>query len=688
MQKTFLVELGTEELPPKSLRIFAESFAANFIEQLDNANLEHGEVLWYASPRRLALKVLNLSDTQPDTQIVKRGPAVSAAFDATGKPTKAAEGWARGCGITVEQAERVQTDKGEWLSYTLNQQGQPVVNLLCDMVKTALAKLPIPKPMRWAAKKVEFIRPSHTVTMLYGTDLVPGSILDIESDRIIRGHRFMGEQEFTIDNADQYPEILEQRGKVIADHNRRKTMIKQQAELAAEKLAGKADLTDSLLEEVASLVEWPVVLTAKFEEKFLDVPAEALVYTMKGDQKYFPVYDKQGKLLPNFIFVANIESKDPQVVISGNEKVVRPRLADAEFFYKTDLKQPLEARLARLETVLFQQQLGTVKEKALRLEALSGYIAEQIGANAQHAKRAGRLAKCDLVTNTVFEFPETQGIMGRYLAIKDGEHIDVAMAIEQQYKPRFAGDELPGNLTASAVSIAEKLDTLAGIFGIGQNPKGDKDPFALRRAAIGVLRIIVEKSLPLDLVELAQYATSLYGDKLTNKAVIDDIVSFMQGRFRAWYQEQGFAIDTIQSVLARNPTKPADFDARVKAVTHFRTLPAASSLAEANKRVANILSKAGVAIPEKVNAALLEEGPEGTLAKQIAILTDKLEPYFKQGRYQEALAELATLKEPVDAFFTSVMVMADDEELRLNRLALLNKLQSLFLQVADISLLQ
>lgn len=688
MQKTFLVELGTEELPPKSLRTFAESFAANFIEQLDNANLEHGEVLWYASPRRLALKVLNLSDTQPDTQIVKRGPAVSAAFDATGKPTKAAEGWARGCGITVEQAERVQTDKGEWLSYTLNQQGQPVVNLLCDMVKTALAKLPIPKPMRWAAKKVEFIRPSHTVTMLYGADLVPGSILDIESDRIIRGHRFMGEQEFTIDNADQYPEILEQRGKVIADHNRRKALIKQQAELAAEKLAGKADLTDSLLEEVASLVEWPVVLTAKFEEKFLDVPAEALVYTMKGDQKYFPVYDKQGKLLPNFIFVANIESKDPQVVISGNEKVVRPRLADAEFFYKTDLKQPLEARLARLETVLFQQQLGTVKEKALRLEALSGYIAEQIGANAQHAKRAGRLAKCDLVTNTVFEFPETQGIMGRYLAIKDGEHIDVAMAIEQQYKPRFAGDELPDNLTASAVSIAEKLDTLAGIFGIGQNPKGDKDPFALRRAAIGVLRIIVEKSLPLDLVELAQYATSLYGDKLTNKAVIDDIVSFMQGRFRAWYQEQGFAIDTIQSVLARNPTKPADFDARVKAVTHFRTLPAASSLAEANKRVANILSKAGVAIPEKVNAALLEEGPEGTLAKQIAILTDKLEPYFKQGRYQEALAELATLKEPVDAFFTSVMVMADDEQLRLNRLALLNKLQSLFLQVADISLLQ
>ncbi|WP_392551985.1 glycine--tRNA ligase subunit beta [Orbus wheelerorum] len=688
MQKTFLVEIGTEELPPKSLRMFAESFAANFIEQLDNANLDHGEVLWYASPRRLALKVLNLSDTQPDIQIVKRGPAVSAAFDAEGKATKAAEGWARGCGITVDQAERVQTDKGEWLSYTLNQKGQPVVNLLCDMVKAALIKLPIPKPMRWAAKQVEFIRPSHTITMLYGADIVPGTILDIESNRIIRGHRFMGEQEFTIDNADQYPEILEQRGKVIADHDKRKAIIKQQAELAAEKLNGKADLTDSLLEEVTSLVEWPVVLTAKFEEKFLDVPAEALVYTMKGDQKYFPVYDKQAKLLPNFIFVANIESKDPQVVISGNEKVVRPRLADAEFFYKTDLKQRLEDRLPRLEMVLFQQQLGTVKDKALRLEALSGFIANQIDADVNFAKRAGKLAKCDLVTNTVFEFPETQGIMGRYLAIKDGENSEVATAIEEQYKPRFAGDELPSTLVASSVSIAEKMDTLAGIFGIGQHPKGDKDPFALRRAAIGILRIIVEKSLPVDLVELATHAASLYGDKLSNKNVVEDIVSFMQGRFRAWYQEQGFAIDTIQSVLARNPTKPADFDARVKAVTHFRTLPAAASLAEANKRVSNILSKANIAIADKVNAALLEDGAEGILAKNIAILTDKLEPYFNQGRYQEALAQLAELKEPVDAFFKDVMVMADDEQIKRNRLALLNKLQSLFLKVADISLLQ
>ncbi|OCG59252.1 glycine--tRNA ligase subunit beta [Gilliamella apicola] len=688
MQKTFLVEIGTEELPPKSLRTLAESFAANFIQQLDNANLEHGEVLWYASPRRLALKVLNLNDTQPDSQIVKRGPAVSAAFDANGNATKAAEGWARGCGITVDQAERIQTDKGEWLSYTQNQKGQPVVNLLCDMVKTALSKLPIPKPMRWAARQVEFIRPCHTVTMLYGDELVPGTILEIKSDRIIRGHRFMGEQEFTIDNADQYPEILEQRGKVIADYDKRKSIIKQQAEEEAAKLNGKADLTDNLLEEVSSLVEWPVVLTAKFEERFLEVPAESLVYTMKGDQKYFPVYDKQGKLLPNFIFVANIESKDPQVVISGNEKVVRPRLADAEFFYQTDLKQRLEDRLPRLETVLFQQQLGTVKDKAIRIESLSGFIADKIGADVEQAKRAGKLTKCDLVTNTVFEFPETQGIMGRYLALKDGESIEVATAIEEQYKPCFAGDELPSTAVSCSVSIAEKLDTLAGIFGIGQHPKGDKDPFALRRAAIGVLRIIVEKALPLDLVELANYATSLYGDKLNNKNIVDDIVNFMQGRFRAWYQEQGFAIDTIQAVLALNPTKPADFDARVKAVTHFRTLPEASSLAEANKRVSNILSKVEVTIPEQINAALLEAGAEGELAKKLAILTNKLSPYFSESRYQDALIELSSLKETVNAFFDSVMVMVDNEEIRLNRLALLKKLQNLFLKVADISLLQ
>ncbi|MCO6524599.1 MAG: glycine--tRNA ligase subunit beta, partial [Candidatus Schmidhempelia sp.] len=570
MQQTFLVELGTEELPPKSLRLLAESFAANFIDQLNHHHLEHGEVLWYASPRRLALKVLNLNNTQPDTEIVKRGPAVTQAFDSNGKPTKAADGWARGCGISIEQAERIVTDKGEWLAYTLKQKGKPVVELLSSMVETALAKLPIPKPMRWGDKRTQFIRPTHTLTMLYGDELVIGTILDVTSNRVIHGHRFMGQQQITLNHADEYPQILEEKGKVIADYEKRKTIILEQAQAAAKALHGRADLTDSLLEEVTSLVEWPVVLTAKFEEKFLAVPAEALVYTMKGDQKYFPVYDHQNKLLPNFIFVTNIESTDPSVIISGNEKVVRPRLADAEFFYNTDLKQTLASRLPSLDNILFQQQLGTIGDKSKRIEYLAGYIANKIGANEQQAKRAGLLSKCDLLTNVVFEFPETQGVTGMYLALHDNENSVVATAINEQYMPRFAGDELPGSLEAAAVAIADKIDTLVGIFGIGQHPKGDKDPFALRRAAIGVLRIIVEKILPLDLVELTQQATILYADKLTNQQVITDVVTFMQGRFRAWYQERNYAIDTIQAVLASNPTSPIDFYARVKAVTYFR----------------------------------------------------------------------------------------------------------------------
>lgn len=555
-QQTFLVEIGTEELPPKALRSLAESFAANFTAELDNAGLEHGDVSWFAAPRRLALKVANLSAAQADREIEKRGPAIAQAFDAEGKPSKAAEGWARGCGITVDQAERLVTDKGEWLMYRAHVKGQSAQALLAGMVSTALAKLPIPKLMRWGDSDVQFVRPVHTVTMLLGADLIPGTVLGIDSARTVRGHRFMGEAEFTLDNADQYPQILLERGKVVADYEARKALIKRDAELAAQKIGGKADLSDSLLEEVASLVEWPVVLTAKFEEKFLAVPAEALVYTMKGDQKYFPVYDAAGKLLPNFIFVANIESKDPQQIISGNEKVVRPRLADAEFFFNTDRKKRLEDNLPRLETVLFQQQLGTLRDKTDRIQALAGWVAGQIGADVNHATRAGLLSKCDLMTNMVFEFTDTQGVMGMHYARHDGEAEDVAVALNEQYQPRYAGDALPQSLVACSLAIADKMDTLAGIFGIGQHPKGDKDPFALRRAALGVLRIIVEKNLPLDLQTLTEEAVRLYGSKLTNAKVVDEVVEFMLGRFRAWYQEEGHAVDTIQAVLARRPTKP------------------------------------------------------------------------------------------------------------------------------------
>ena len=681
-------EIGTEELPPKALRSLAESFAANVTAELDNAGLAHGKIEWFAAPRRLALKVANLAASQPDREVEKRGPAIAQAFDAEGKPSKAAEGWARGCGITVDQAERLTTDKGEWLLYRAHVKGESAEALLPDMIATSLAKLPIPKLMRWGASDVHFVRPVHTVTLLLGDTVIPATILGVASDRVIRGHRFMGEPEFTIDNADQYPQILLERGKVIADYEQRKAKIKADAEEAARKIGGNADLSDSLLEEVTSLVEWPVVLTAKFEEKFLAVPAEALVYTMKGDQKYFPVYANDGQLLPNFIFVANIESKDPSQIISGNEKVVRPRLADAEFFFNTDRKKRLEDNLPRLQTVLFQQQLGTLRDKTDRIAELSGWIAREIGADVNHATRAGLLSKCDLMTNMVFEFTDTQGVMGMHYARHDGEAEDVAVALNEQYQPRFAGDDLPSNPVACAVAIADKMDTLAGIFGIGQHPKGDKDPFALRRAALGVLRIIVEKNLNLDLQTLTEEAVRLYGDKLTNAKVVDDVIDFMLGRFRAWYQDEGYSVDTIQAVLARRPTRPADFDARMKAVSHFRTLEAASALAAANKRVSNILAKSDETLNERVNAATLKEPEEISLAMQVVVLRDKLEPYFAEGRYQEALVELAELRDVIDAFFEKVMVNVEDKELRINRLSMLEKLRELFLRVADISLLQ
>ncbi|MEQ5120478.1 glycine--tRNA ligase subunit beta [Morganella morganii] len=687
-QQTFLTEIGTEELPPKALRSLAESFAANLTAELAAANLTHGDVTWYAAPRRLAVKIAGLAESAADREVEKRGPAIAQAFDAEGKPTKAAEGWARGCGITVDQADRMVTDKGEWLLYRAVEKGNNAKELLAGMVSRALAKLPIPKLMRWGDKETHFVRPVHTVTMLMGADVIPGDVLGITSDRVIRGHRFMGEAEFTIAHADEYPAILETRGKVMADYDARKAMIKRDAEKAALALGGVADLTDSLLEEVTSLVEWPVVLTAKFEDKFLAVPSEALVYTMKGDQKYFPVYDKNGNLMPNFIFVANIESSDPEQIISGNEKVVRPRLADAEFFFKTDCKKRLEDNLPRLSTVLFQQQLGTLRDKTDRLEALAGWIAGQIGADVNHATRAGLLAKCDLMTNMVFEFTDTQGVMGMHYARHDGESEDVALALKEQYQPRYAGDNLPSTPVSDALAIADKMDTLAGIFGIGQHPKGDKDPFALRRAALGVLRIIVEKGYNLDLETLTQEAVRLYGDKLTNANVVTDVVDFMLGRFRAWYQEQGFAIDTIQAVLARRPTRPADFDARMKAVTHFRTLDEAAALAAANKRVSNILSKSDDALNDTVLASLMNAPEEIRLAAYVTDLKSQLAPLYAEGKYQEALTELASLREAVDAFFDSVMVMDKDDNIRRNRLTLLNELRNLFLGVADISLLQ
>lgn len=680
----FFVEIGTEELPPKALKTLATAFADNITEELAKQNLSHGEVHWYAAPRRLAVRVNQLALQQKDKVVEKRGPALASAFDADGKPTKAAAAWAASNGITAEQAERLETDKGAWLIHKALVKGESTASLLPAVVTNALAKLPIAKPMRWGNSTAEFIRPVHTVTLLLGDDVVPATILGKEAGRVSYGHRFHAPALVEIKNADSYLSTLEL-SYVIADFAKRKAIIAENVAAQAKALNGLALMDDALLEEVASLVEWPVVLVGSFEERFLQVPAEPLISTMKDNQKYFPLVDNNGKLLNKFIFVANIDSKDPSQIIAGNEKVVRPRLSDAQFFFVTDAKTKLVDRLPALSTVLFQQKLGTLLEKSERIAKVAAFIAGKIGADVTHAERAGLLSKTDLMTNMVGEFPEVQGVMGMHYARLDGEPEAVAVALNEQYKPRFAGDSLPSQLEACAVAIADKLDSLVGIFGIGQAPKGDKDPFALRRAAIGALRIMVEKQLPLDLIELIEFSKTTFGDKLTQQSVSDEVLDFMLGRFRAWYEGEGFGIDVIQAVLARRPTNPADFDRRVKAVAEFRKLDAALALAAANKRVANILAKVTEAIPESVNSALLSEEAEQALYKAI---TAEQAYQATVSCYAEGLSHLAAMRDVVDQFFDKVMVNADDAAVRLNRQALLQQLRELFLRVADISVLQ
>ncbi|WP_288742963.1 glycine--tRNA ligase subunit beta [uncultured Rheinheimera sp.] len=680
----FFVEIGTEELPPKALKTLATAFSDNIVEELAKQNLSHGEVSWYAAPRRLAVRVNQLALQQQDKVVEKRGPALAAAFDADGKPTKAAAAWAASNGITADQAERLETDKGAWLIHKALIKGESTASLLPAVISTALAKLPIAKPMRWGNSTAEFIRPVHTVTLLLGDEVVPATILGKESGRVSYGHRFHAPALVEIKNADSYLSMLEQ-SYVIADFAKRKAIIAENVAAQAKALNGVALMDDALLEEVASLVEWPVVLVGSFEERFLQVPAEPLISTMKDNQKYFPLVDNNGKLLNKFIFVANIDSKDPSQIISGNEKVVRPRLSDAQFFFVTDAKTKLVDRLPALSTVLFQQKLGTLLEKSERIAKVAAFIAGKIGADVQHAERAGLLSKTDLMTNMVGEFPEVQGVMGMHYARLDGEPEAVAVALNEQYKPRFAGDSLPSQLEACAVAIADKMDSLVGIFGIGQAPKGDKDPFALRRAAIGALRIMVEKQLPLDLLELIEFSKTTFGDKLTQQSVSDEVLDFMLGRFRAWYEGEGFGVDVIQAVLARRPTNPADFDRRVKAVAEFRKLDAALALAAANKRVANILAKVTEAIPASVSSNLLSEEAEQALYK--AIVAEQTYQATVSS-YAEGLSHLAAMRDVVDQFFDKVMVNADDAAVRLNRQALLQQLRELFLRVADISVLQ
>ncbi len=685
--ETLLIELGTEELPPKSLRTLATTFYEHIKLQLDDAKLSYTDIKWYATPRRLAVKVENLIANQADKAIEKRGPAISVAFDSEGNASKAAEGWARSNGITVAEAERLVTDKGEWLLYKTVEQGKHVEQLIPIMVNNAIAKLPVPKPMRWGSGRTQFIRPVHTLTLMYGESIIAGESLNISSNNLVTGHRFHHHGLVAIEHANDYERVMAA-AHVVVDYEARKEIISQQIKVAADSIGGIVLPDDELLEEVTSIVEWPVVLVGSFDEDFLNVPAEPLIYSMKDHQKYFPVTDSEGNLLNKFIFVSNVESKDPSQVIKGNEKVIRPRLADAEFFFKTDKKQSLESRLESLDSVMFQKQLGTVKAKSERIASLSEFVATKIGDDAAMAYRAGLLSKTDLMSDMVLEFPQVQGTMGKYYAQHDGEPAAVAQALEDQYRPRFAGDKLPEQTIGCAVAIADKIDTLVGIFGINQAPKGDKDPFALRRAAIGLIRIIVEKDLDLDIADLVGKSVELYQDKLSNDEVIKQVLDFVFGRYRAYYQDQNIAVDVIQSVLANAPSAPLDFDKRIHAVAHFKTLAEAETLAAANKRVGNILVKFKGELFSEFNTDLASENAEIELAKTFIVVKSKVMPLVAIKDYESALTELAALKQAIDNFFDNVMVMADDEKVKTNRLTLLNEIRNSFLAIADISLLQ
>ena len=687
-QKDLLIELGTEELPPKALPTLSAAFTRGIVEGLKEKGLSFGEVRSFASPRRLGVLVSSLDTQQADKEVARRGPALRAAFDDEGRPTKAAEGFARSCGVTVDDLERVETDKGAWLYFRSVQQGQATSALAPEVVESSLAGLPIPKRMRWGAGEEQFVRPVHWLVLLFGDEVIPATILGAEAGRETRGHRFHHPGAIDIKSPSDYAGLLEGQGYVVADFARRRDMIREQVEQTATKLGGKALIDDALLDEVTALVEWPVALAGGFEEKFLEVPHETLITTMQDNQKYFAVFDDNGRLLPHFITIANIESRNPAVVIEGNERVIRPRFADAVFFWEQDQKQKLADRVDLLKSILFQQKLGTLYDKSQRVRALAADIAATIGADVAKAERAAELAKCDLMTDMVGEFPKLQGIAGRYYAEIDGEDPEVAAAMDEQYMPRHAGDALPATPTGKVLALADKIDTLVGIFGIGQKPTGAKDPFALRRAALGVLRIIIEGELPLDLRDLYEKAATLLGDRVEDADAVESCLDYTLERLKAYYQEQGVEVDVIDAVLARKPTEPLDFDRRVRAVSAFRKMEQAESLAAANKRIGNILKKIEQPLPQEVDESLLVEPAEQALNAQLQQLKEDVTALFEAGDYEPALMKLAGLRETVDRFFDDVMVMAEDAALQRNRLALLNQLRGLFLRVADLSRLQ
>lgn len=683
-----LFELGTEELPPGSLRALGEALRADVCARLDEQRITHGAAQWFASPRRLAVLVGGVAALQEDAVIEKLGPQVSAAFDASGKATGAALGFARGCGVDVSELGRAQGDKGERLAFRQTLPGQPTASLLPALIESALGALPIAKRMRWGARRDEFVRPVQWVVLLLGSTVVTGTVLGLETGRTTRGHRVHGESSIALANAAEYAQALRTRGFVIADHEERLAEVARQVDAAAQAAGGRAELDPALLEEVCSLVEWPCALAGRFEERFLEVPAEALVSSMKGHQKFFPVRDAAGALLPCFVTVANIESRDPAQVVAGNQRVIRPRLSDAAFFYAQDRQTTLAARRERLRSVVFQTDLGSVWDKTERVASLAGQIGAQLGADAALCRRAGELSKSDLVSEMVLEFDELQGTMGRYYALNDGEPAAVAEALVEQYLPRQSGGALPQTEVGAALAIADRLDTLVGIFGIGQPPTGSKDPFALRRAALGVLRIIVERELPLDLQPLLEAAAAAHRNLPRGASVVADVRDYMLERFRAWYADAGLRVECVMAVQARGVTAPLDVDRRVRAVSAFSALPEAATLAAANKRVANILQKqAEGSVPVSVDPALFQDAAESALAAALESAIDACAPLLARGDYSAALIRLAELRAPVDDFFGQVLVMSEDIALRNNRVALLARLRAAFLAVADISAL-
>lgn len=682
IKKNFLVEIYTEELPPKSLHRLVTTFLHEIEDRLRKAELDYAGARFFATPRRLAVLISDLTAQQADSEVERKGPALSAAFDKDGKPTQACEGFARSCGVTVEQLSQIENKSGTFLGYKQTVAGKPVTELLPGIVQQALAALPIAKRMRWGNEAIEFVRPVHSVIMLFGDDVIEAEILGCRADRKTRGHPFMSQGWLTIKNPDEYATVLE-KNFVIADFDRRKKTILEQA----QNMNAHVHIEPDLLDEVTSIVEWPVAVSGKFDKAFLNVPQEALISAMQDHQRYFPVMTNQ-KLQEKFVTISNIESKDPERLVAGNERVLRARLSDAAFFFETDKKTSLENRVENLKNIVFQAKLGTLYDKTQRVMKLTAWIAEQIRIDKKSAQRAALLSKTDLTTDLVGEFPELQGVAGYYYALNDGEDKEVAIALKEQYRPRFSGDELPDTLHGCALAMADRLDTLVGVFGINQQPTGEKDPFGLRRAALGVLRILIEKKLNLDLRELLQVAKQSYS-KLENADVAEQVLNFMLDRLKPWYQEQQISADVFAAVSALNIAKPYDFHCRIQAVQVFKKMPEAEALSVANKRVSNILAKYDSAITaDEIDAKLFEHQSEKVLADKLQEQQSKVMTLSHAAQYKEGLAELATLRQPVDDFFDHVMVMVDDKPRRENRILMLKKLRELFLHVADVALLQ